>query len=116
VTPWYAYALGPIDWFAGTTELADWVRSEEDEMMPDNREEWRRRAVLVLAAAIRKTEGRIDLAFRMPHRVGVLPVDGECLEPYLIAKLDNNGTTYVVASRALPHLGDPVHVATRPGS
>ncbi|PSK57051.1 hypothetical protein B0E38_02582 [Streptomyces sp. 111WW2] len=78
--------------------------------MPDDREAWRQEAVLVLARAIRKTEGRIDLKFRMPHRVGVLPVDSEALEPYLIAKLDNNGTTYVVCSRALPHLGDPVCV------
>lgn len=111
---WYVYRFGPVDYFEGTVTLDEWVANEGDDgIPPTDREAWRGSVVVALLDAMKAEWGTLD-HFRAPHRVGVLPVDEEAFEPYLVAKLDNNGTTYVVASRELPWLGEPIRPGKKP--
>jgi hypothetical protein len=95
------YALHePIDFFDALTPLPEWITAD-----PAGRTRWALQAVLALTDAA--TQVRWDGDMRHQPSVGATLVPPETY-PYLVVKQDNNGTTFVVSSMALPWLADDV--------
>ncbi len=106
----FVYALHePIDCFDGLTPLPEWIAAD-----PPQRTRWALQAVLALADAAPQVRWNGDMRHLPSAAATLMPPDAY---PYLVVKQDNNGTTFVVSSVALPWLADHVehtaHVHTR---
>lgn len=107
MTAWfYVHTTGPIDVFDGMTPLSRWIAADPDA----DRAMWAMRALFAL-----EDSGRWEGDLREGPYIGVLPdPENVSTAPYLVAKQDNNGTTFVICDKPLGFLdADPAVVEAR---